>query len=207
MGRENKKIGITKMPISEKEDEIRFLQDEQIYLSPFGVKELYSAEYLKWMNDTEVTKTLGRFDYLMPVSRQKLIDYYNNLDKDNTIFLAIYHLSDNPAFKWRRRKFVGTLKIYDIDKLAKRASLGILIGDRSNWGKGFATHAIRVATHYIFDVLGFRKITAGYLAGNTGMEHAFLKNGYKKEAIFREHHFFSGKFVDHVFVSKFRSKL
>ena len=43
------------------------LADEKLIMRPFGREELYSDEYLRWMNDPEVTKTIGRYDYLMPV--------------------------------------------------------------------------------------------------------------------------------------------
>lgn len=183
------------------------LHDDMISLHPFGRKELLTNDYLKWMNDPAVTQTIGRYDYLLPVSRKKLVDYYNSLDPANTIFLAIYRLKAASRLKHEKGTFIGTLKIYDIDTLARRASIGILIGDKLEWGKGYAQRAIRLASQYVFDVLGMRKITAGYVATNFGMERAFLKNGFKKEAVFKEHLFFAGQLVDHVFVSKFRSQV
>ena len=183
------------------------LQDEKISLRPFSRKELMSDDYLKWMNDPSVTKTIGRYDYLLPVSRKKLIDYYNSLDHANTVFLAIYRLNSRSNLKHEKGTFIGTLKIYDIDALARRASIGILIGDKRVWGKGYAQRAIRLASQYIFDVLGLQKIFAGYISVNIGMERAFLKNGFKKEAAFKKHLFFDGHLVDHVFVSKFRSQI
>lgn len=178
------------------------LHEGSISLYPFGQKELYSDEYLKWMNDPDITSTIGRFDYLMPVSRKKLIDYYSSLNPETEVFLAIY-AADNLK---RKGRFVGTLKIYDIEKLSQRASLGIAIGDKQSWNKGFASMAIAAASRYIFNVLGFRKITAGYLAKNIGMEKAFLKNGYEVEAVFKKQVFSAGDLVDHVFVCKFREK-
>ena len=183
------------------------LQDDVIALRPFGRKELLSDDYLKWMNDPSVTQTIGRYDYLMPVSRKKLIDYFNGLDSASTIFLAIYRMNTTSRFKPEKCTFIGTLKIYDIDALSRRASIGILIGEKQEWGKGHAQRAIRLASQYIFDVLGLRKIFAGYLSTNIGMERAFLKNGFKKEAVFKKHLYFAGHLVDHVFVSKFRSQI
>ena len=183
------------------------LHDDDICLFSFGLDELHSEEYLRWMNDIEVTKTLGRFDYLMPVDRAKLIEYFNGINKKNTIFLGIY-LKDNSStnqIKKTDMKFIGTLKIYDIDLLARRASLGIAIGDKLEWGKGYAGKAINIVSRYIFEVLGLRKITAGYIASNIGMERAFLKNGFEIEAIFTEHIYYEGQYVDHKFVCKFRN--
>lgn len=182
------------------------LQEDEMCLFPFGLKELYSDEYLSWMNDLEITKTLGRFDYLMPVDRSKLVEYYQGMNHNNTVFLAIY-IGDS-SFVGSKDKtamtFIGTIKIYEIDQLARRASIGIAIGDRANWGKGYSTKAVRIACKYIFEILGLRKITAGYVASNIGMERAFLKNGFEIEAVFKEHLFYDGGYMDHKFVCKFR---
>lgn len=188
-------------------DNVRFcLHEDEMYLLPFGNKELHSEEYLTWMNDVEITKTLGRFDYLMPVDRSKLVEYYNAINRNNTVFLAIYLGGGSPSCQIDKTSmsFIGTLKIYDIDLLSRRASIGIAIGDRANWGKGYSSKAIRIACRYIFETLGMRKITAGYIASNIGMERAFLKNGFEVEAVFKDHLYYEGNYSDHKYVCKFR---
>jgi RimJ/RimL family protein N-acetyltransferase len=153
------------------------------------------------MNNPQVTRTIGRFDYLLPVSRAKLLRYFDDIDTANTVFLGI-HLKARGAAKSR---LVGTLKIYDIDPLARRASLGIMVGERSVWGRGIASAAIRAACTYVFDALGFGKVAAGYLASNAGMHKAFRKNGFQVEGVLRRHVYFDGRLDDHVMVGKFRN--
>ena len=177
------------------------LRKGTVVLHPFTRRELLSAEYLKWMNDPQVTRTIGRFDYLFPVSRTKLIEYFDSIDTDSTIFLGI-HVQSKTRDKQR---FVGTLKIYDIDQLARRAAIGIMVGDTKVWGRGIASTAIHLACRYIFEELGFRKIVAGYLATNAGIHRAFEKNGFEIEGVLREQVFFAGRLVDHILVSKFRN--
>lgn len=181
------------------------LHDELISLVPFGRKELDSPRYLRWMNDPQVTRTIGRFDYLLPVTRRKLASYFAALDAETTVFLAIYRNRSAASACRRSGAFVGTLKIYDVDLLARRAALGIVIGERGEWGRGYAQRALRLASDYIFDVLGLRKITAGYVGTNRAMERAFVKCGFAREAVFKDHLYFDGGYVDHVFVSKFRA--
>ena len=179
-----------------------FLRDGAVVLRPFTRRDLLSAEYLRWMNDPRVTRTIGRFDYLFPVSRAKLIEYFGSIDTDSTIFLGIHA----PTKVRRRRVLVGTLKIYDIDQLARRAALGIMVGDTKVWGRGIASTAISMACRYVFGELGFQKIVAGYLATNEGMRRAFKKNDFEIEGVLREQFFVAGQLVDHVLVSKFRDQ-
>ena len=66
------------------------LREGNVVLRPFTRRNLNSSDYLRWMNDPRVTRTIGRFDYLLPVSKAKLEAYFNNIDTDTTMFLAIY---------------------------------------------------------------------------------------------------------------------
>jgi RimJ/RimL family protein N-acetyltransferase len=177
------------------------LREGAVILRPFTRRDAASSDYLTWMNDPQVTRTIGRFDYLLPVSKAKLLRYFNDIDTDNTVFLGIHRQSRRAA----KPRLVGTLKIYDIDALARRASLGIMVGERSAWGHGIASAAIRAACNYVFEVLGFGKIAAGYLASNVGMHKAFCKNGFRVEGVLRRHVFFAGRLDDHVMVGKFRN--
>jgi len=178
------------------------LRDGAVSLRPFTERDAASPDYLRWMNDPEVTRTIGRFDYLLPVSRAKLKQYFDDIDADSTVFLAI----ESPTRRGGAPRFVGTLKIYDLDPLARRASLGIMVGERKAWGRGIATAAIRAACRYVFEVLGFAKVTAGYLASNAGMHRAFRKNGFRTEGVLRKQVFFAGRLVDHVLVCKFANR-
>jgi RimJ/RimL family protein N-acetyltransferase len=175
------------------------LREGRIALRPFTRRDLMSTEYLRWMNDPAVTRTIGRFDYLLPVSRAKLTAYFEDIDTDSTLFLGI-HLARSGG----KSRFVGTLKLYDFDSLARRASLGIMVGPEA-WGRGVATAAVRAACRYVFDVLGFGKVSAGYLASNVGMHKAFAKNGFRVEGRLRRQVFFQGRLEDHIFVGKFRN--
>lgn len=175
------------------------LREGPVTLRPFTRRELMSADYLRWMNDPAVTRTIGRFDYLLPVSRAKLVRYFADIDTDTTLFLAI-HL----ARRGGRARFVGTLKLYDFDSLARRAALGIMVAPEA-WGRGVATAAVRAACRYVFEVLGFDKVFAGYLASNVGMHKAFARNGFRIEGRLRRQVFYHGRLEDHVFVGKFRN--
>ncbi len=179
------------------------LRERAVVLRPFTRRNAASKQYLLWMNDAQVTRTIGRFDYLLPVSRAKLLHYFDDIDTNSAVFLGIYVRSRRGT--WTR--LVGTLKIYDMDALARRASLGIMVGDRTAWGRGIASASVRAACRYVFEVLGFGKVTAGYLASNTGMHKVFMKNGFKIEGILRKQVFFAGQLVDHVLVGKLRGTL
>jgi RimJ/RimL family protein N-acetyltransferase len=78
-----------------------------------------------------------------------------------------------------------------------------VVGEPKAWGRGIASAAICAACRFIFDELGFRKVTAGYHAINIGMRRAFETNGFHVEGVLREQLYFRGEVVDHILVCKF----
>lgn len=180
------------------------LNDGRVWLYPLTLHEVYSPGYLRWMNDLEVTTKIGRFDNLRPVTRRELVDYYFSLDPASTIFLAIY-LDEGGLGQGKKEalRFVGTLKLYGIDRLARLAGIGIMVGERDCWDKGIGSAAIDLACGYLFQTLGLQKVEAGYLLPNAGMARAFEKCGFTVEGTLRRHFYLKGEVVDHVLVARF----
>lgn len=179
------------------------LKGSRIALFPFEESEISSPLYLRWMNDPENVKTIGRNDYLLPVSAEKLRAYVEGLDKTTTAFLAIY-FSESVQNAKKNMQFVGTLKIYDIDFQSRKASIGIMVGERSLWGKGIASEAIKLAVDYCMEKLHLRKVCAGYMENNVGMARAFAKNDFVVEGVLKEHFFDMQKFHNVVLVAKIK---
>ena len=64
----------------------------------------------------------------------------------------------------------------------KICDIGIMIGDKSSWGKGYASEVINVISRYAFRSLNVNKLTAGAISPNIGVIKAFLKMVIKKKA-------------------------
>src|SRR3989344_5039911 len=100
----------------------------------FTKKHLYEPEYLSWLHDYETIKFLNLPEYHTPVSFEKVEQYIKNMiESKNHIFCALHDYENN--------RFIGTFKIGPIDWHAKNVNLGIMIGDKSFWGKGIAKEA------------------------------------------------------------------
>ncbi|TSE08938.1 GNAT family N-acetyltransferase [Aquimarina algiphila] len=80
----------------------------------------------------------------------------------------------------------GVISLIVQDDIYKRsAEIGYWIGE-PYWGKGIATKAVALITHYGFKKLNLIRIYAGIFEYNTASMHVLEKNGYKKEAIFQK---------------------
>ena len=73
---------------------------------------------------------------------------------------------------------VGNIKIGPVNRHHGTADIGLMIGDRSAWGRGFGSAAISAICEIAQTSMGVRKATANASSENPGSVHAFLKAGF-----------------------------
>jgi RimJ/RimL family protein N-acetyltransferase len=152
--------------------------------------------YHAWMNDPEVTRYLeSRF---RPHSVESLREFIAAQQRKggDCLFLALTLREGG--------RHIGNIKLEPIDWVHRRGEVGILIGDRSYWGKGYATEAIELLTAFAFRTLNLHKLTAGAYSVNVGSVRAFEKAGYVREGLRPSHCWCNGAYVDLVLLGKVR---
>jgi RimJ/RimL family protein N-acetyltransferase len=175
------------------------LQGEISYLIPFDEKHLNDVNYLIWLRDYEVIKFINRLDYICPVDFDSVKEYCNTVIKSkNDIFLAIYYK--------KKDKFIGTIRVNNINWHTRIADIGILIGDKDYWGKGVAKDSIYSISKYLFEILGIRKLTAGLMDINPAMQKVFEKLGFQEEGVMRKADRFEGEYIDHIYMGCFKEE-
>lgn len=131
-----------------------------------------SANYLAWLRDPDVTRYLEvRFAEHSIESLRRYIVTVN--DSDDTLLLGI--------FLREGEQHIGNVKLGPIHPIHRRADMGLLIGEKAEWGKGYASEAIVAVADYAFAQLGLAKLTAGCYGNNEGSWRAFLKAGFVEE--------------------------
>jgi ribosomal-protein-alanine N-acetyltransferase len=130
--------------------------------------------YLSWMTNPLVVRYLeSRFE---APTISGLGDFVEQMRKSkDSYFFGIFVANEH----------VGNIKLGPVNLHHSRASMGVIIGEESAWGKGIATAAIQALTNWAFDTLGLHKITAGSYAENLGSIRAFEKAGYEIEGRLR----------------------
>lgn len=162
-----------------------FLETDRIFLRELRPEDV-DAGYYAWMNDPAVTDQLeSRF---FPHTKPNLTEYIRSYDGNNkNLFLAIVEKKIN--------KHIGNIKLGPINWIHRFANIGIIIGEKDYWGKGYAAEAIQLLIHHAFDTLNLRKLTAGAYVSNEGSIRAFQKLGFEIEGEEKEQYFYKGKYV------------
>jgi len=172
-----------------------FIEGDRIYLREVRPSDV-NEDYYRWMNDSEVTQYLESRFY--PNSLERLREYVaSKLANHDIVFLAIVLKDDH--------RHIGNIKLEPINWIHRSAEVGIIIGDKSNWGKGYATEAIQLVVDYAFHKFNLHKITAGCYANNQGSLKAFGKAGFKVEGVRKEQFLWNGQYVDAVLLGIVRA--
>jgi [ribosomal protein S5]-alanine N-acetyltransferase len=165
-----------------------YIDGNQISLRGIKISDVNDT-YCKWMNDPEITAFLeSRFQSYSIKDLKKYVE--NKINSSNNLFLAIILKKDD--------RHIGNIKLSDINWYHKYCDIGIIIGEKDCWGKGYAFEAIKLLTDFAFSELKLHKITAGAYDVNESSVRAFLKAGYFIEGKRKKHFLFENRYVNAV---------
>ncbi len=152
-----------------------------------------TQNYVQWMNDPLVTRFLeSRF---RSYTIEDIRSYIDHTLQDGTSVLA-------GIFIKATHQHIGNIKLGPINHHHRFAEMGLILGERSCWGKGYASEAIKVFSDFGFETLGLNRIVAGAYLENQGSIKAFLKSGFVQEGILKNHWLCDGKFQDGIILGK-----
>jgi len=142
-----------------------------------------------WRNNSELQRLSS--ESLTSYSEEQThatLARWMRLDRDDIVHLAI-HLSASD-------EFIGFLHIAQIEAEHQRCKIGIVIGDKRHWGRGYGSEGIACAVQYCFSQWPINRISAETYAINPGSARMLEKVGFVREGVLRESVLKGGQFVD-----------
>lgn len=144
------------------------LQGERVYLRQPTIKDAQNV--FNWERDNEV----WRYDPHRP--------YSQTMPEFLPIFERNYVQGNGRQFWFiiedERHIPIGTITYFNIDYRAGQAEIGLGLGDKTRWGKGYGPAAIRTLVSYLFSLPGFVRIYAETAKANQPARRAFGKAGF-----------------------------
>jgi len=169
------------------------LESERLILKPLDLTFL-SEKYVNWMNDVHVNKFLSSGgDYTL----DKLKIFLTEVEKKDILFWAI--LTKNES------KHIGNIKIDPIEIKHGICEYGIMMGDKNEWGKGYAKEASKLVIDYCFKKINLRKMNLGVVESNTKAVNLYKKLHFNIEGKLINHISLNGKFVNVLRMSLFNN--
>lgn len=97
-------------------------------------------------------------------------------------------------------RLVGYVQLALIDRTERRAAVAIVIGDRSAWGRGVGSTALRILAGYAFAALNLERVYAEVYGFNLRSQRLMERVGFQREGVLRQHELHNGVRQDvHVF--------
>lgn len=148
---------------------------------------------LRWRNDKEIFRYLG--GGYNPVTKEKQTEIVNAMIKDNAEGKARRYIIENSGEK------IGFVGLYDINKLNATCEFGIYIGEKKEWGKGYAKQAYRLAEKEAKD-LGIRKIKLYVVRENVSAVKMYEKLHFREIGFFEKERLIDGVYHDVIIMEK-----
>ena len=163
-----------------------FLVGNKLYLRPLQESDL-TEKYLNWINDHEVTRYMESGTF--PATLDSLRQYYDHhKDSNSSMLLAIVDRESD--------EHIGNITLSLINWVHQTCEIGIMLGDKAFWGRGYMLEAENLLLDYAFNRLNLQKVTAGAIIKNSGVIITMKKLGFQTEGKLRRQIFVDGGFVD-----------
>ncbi len=75
-------------------------------------------------------------------------------------------------------KHIGNCSYFNLDEAKKEAEMGIMIGDRTYWNRGFGTDTIITSLNYFFSRTNIKRVHLKTLMWNIRAQKCFQKCGF-----------------------------
>ena len=152
--------------------------------------------FVKWISDPEVTENLM---LRLPMAEAEEEIWYENMLKRPeaehvyVIDIKLPPLEPDGEPQWLPIGNTSFISIMEIDRCAE---IGIMIGEKYYWNKGYGTEAMQTMLRHGFETLNLHRIWLQVYVTNPRGIRAYEKAGFRHEGVFREGHYQGGRYLD-----------
>ena len=146
----------------------------------------------KWINDREVTQTLmARYPYSMAFERE----WAEGASKENSFSEVRF------AIETKDGVHIGITGLHRGRPEDRTCELGIMIGEKDYWSKGYGTDAMMTVLRFAFDQMNLHKVSLGVFEFNYRGQAVYRKCGFVEEGRRREEYYQDGRYWDVILMS------
>lgn len=141
-----------------------------------------------YINDPEVARNLSpRTPFLATAKDEK--DFLDSISFTKDTYNFAIEAKDT-------NKYIGGCGVNEIDWKNSVATVGIMIGDKNYWSKGYGTDAMKLLVKFIFEQMNINKIKLCVYSFNERAKKCYLKTGFKEEGVLRQELYRDGAYHD-----------
>ncbi len=154
--------------------------------------------YAAWFNDPDVTRFVGKRYPLSLLAEEAWL-------RENTGKPLSYDRVQF-AIDTRAGVHIGSIGFNQTFPEDRRAVLGIVIGDKAYWSKGYGGDAMRTLLRFGFEEMNLYRIELTVDARNARALACYRKCGFVEEVRMRQGHFSEGAYHDGIWMGILRDE-
>ncbi|MEA2677641.1 MAG: hypothetical protein QOJ81_1782 [Chloroflexota bacterium] len=162
------------------------LRGEHVFLRPAERSDV--PNFVRWLNDAETTSFLNMRAPMSEAMEEKWFEgMVERQGKDHFHFVICMLKGNQP---------IGSLSLFAIDYVNGNAGIGISIGEKSLWGKGYGTDAMFALLDFGFGMLRLERLWLEVYDFNKRARRSYEKCGFLSEGIERHGVYKQGRYLD-----------
>lgn len=153
------------------------LRGERIWLTALNRAD--AAVMARWEYDNEYLRLMDSSP-ARPRSEDEIARWLDSAARSNTEFTFGVRLLDSDDL-------IGWAQLDGIIWTHGTSALGIGVGNRSFWDRGYGTEALALLLDFAFDELNLHRVFLTVFSYNPRAIHLYEKLGFQREGLYREH--------------------
>jgi RimJ/RimL family protein N-acetyltransferase len=167
------------------------IRGEKVFLRPAEKSDIQT--FVRWFSDFEMSSLLGaRAPFSEAMEEQWFTRAVENQGKDNYHFVMCRLDNGQP---------IGTISLFHLDQTNGNAGVGISIGEKDLWGRGFGTDAMNALLDFGFGELRLERVWLDVYDFNVRARRSYEKSGFQTEGVQRHAHYSQGQYRDVVLMA------
>ena len=151
-------------------------RSERVRFLPLQHQHIHT--HFQWNNDPE----LNRLDSELPFEKETFSLFKRRFEgmmrQPHDRYFEI-HAEDNGL--------IGVAYIVEISEANRHATVGVTIGDRDYWGKGYGREAMNLVLQECFEEFNLHRVRAEAFAYNEAWQHLVEGMGFTREGVERDY--------------------
>lgn len=156
--------------------------------------------FLKWINDPDVCEFLEHVTVFNQIMEEKWFEAKTN-GPAIELPLVIEIIAPSKPEGVENWIPIGNIAFLNYHQFNRSAEIGIMIGEKAYWDKGYGTDAMRRMCDYGFNTLNLYRIFLRVFEGNERGKNAYRKVGFVHEGTMRQARYHRGRYWNVDFMS------
>lgn len=155
--------------------------------------------FVHWLNDSEVRRFLSVY---LPISKAEEEGWFERmLQSPASEHVMVIEIGQGDEWKP-----IGNTSLMHVNAIDRNAEVGIFIGEKDEWNKGYGTEVMKLMLRHGFHTLNLQRIYLRVFEYNLRGIRAYERAGFVHEGRLRKDIFREGRYYDVLVMSVLREE-